>query len=139
MDTGSRDRLALGCPLRDGEPQTQTNRASELELLYPKTVRVCSLFVLFDPVRSVRDLVGGWIESFAKAEQERGPDSLRLSNAILALYPKEARRSGCWMRCCWRSRGESRHVTMAGRQLRGIGGEEAVKAFEKAGGSSSGW
>jgi hypothetical protein len=34
-----------------------------------------------------------------KAEQERGPDFLRLANALSALYPKGARRSVYETRC----------------------------------------
>jgi putative DNA methylase len=39
------------------------------------------------------------LRALLKAEQERGPDFLRLANAL-------SRKSGCWTRCSWRCRGD---------------------------------
>lgn len=42
------------------------------------------------------------LRSLLKSETERSPDFLRLANALSALYPKRARRSGFWTPCYWR-------------------------------------
>ena len=46
------------------------------------------------------------LRALLRAELDRGPDFLRLANALSALYPKERKRSGYWMLCCWLYRGD---------------------------------
>ena len=46
------------------------------------------------------------LRALVQAEQERGPDFLRLSNAPSALYPRGSEESACSTPCCWQFRGE---------------------------------
>jgi hypothetical protein len=42
------------------------------------------------------------LRAMLEAETQRGPDFLRLANALSALYPKESEESAFLMLCCWR-------------------------------------
>ena len=49
------------------------------------------------------------LRAHLRAERERGPDSLRLANALTALYPRGSEESGRWMLCCWHRQDKKRY------------------------------